>query len=339
MKYEVRDGCLHLSGYVNAVERDSKIIRDGSDTFVEQIQAGTFTKALRNNPNVKMKLNHRRIVNAELSLREDSIGLYAEAVTDDEEIMALAAKGALRGWSFGFFPLDVETEERKGKVPRHIVREMKLNEVSILSISPAYSGTSVQVRDDGTEAIRSEIAYRKAVACLAKHGRHIRPLPKMEYRDEGLTDDAESGNIDEEQRSNDNHVPAGSSKGGQFASKAQQALSEAIESGKVSTKLNKDRQAKHKKGSDDYKKALAKGEFPSYTELSHMEVQKIINEHSGKGRIIIEGDQIKEVVYVGYSFGYYGDRSNQKAIPTQKATIHYSKDGTHLVPTHPTAKT
>ncbi len=97
-----------------------------------------------------------------------------------------------------------------------------------------------------------------------------------------LTDEGNSGKIEREIRAkggNPNHVPAGSSKGGQFASKAQQALFEAIESGKVSTKLNKDRQAKHKKGSDDYKKALAKGETPSYTELSHMEVQHIINKN------------------------------------------------------------
>ena len=133
---------------------------------------------------------------------------------------------------------------------------------------------------------------------------------------------------------------SGSGGGGSNAlSKEQKALQEAINAGKVSTKLYKEKQAKHKKGSDEYKKALAKGEFPSYTELSNMEVQKIINENVGKGKIIIEGGQIKEVVDVGYDFGYFGDRATQKAIPTQKATIHYSKAGTHLVPTHPTAKT
>lgn len=144
--------------------------------------------------------------------------------------------------------------------------------------------------------------------------------------------------MESELRHNPNHVPAGTSKSGQFASTAQQALFEALKSGKVSSKLNKTRQVKHKKGSDDYKKALAKGEHPSYTELSNMEVQKIINENCGKGRIIIQGDQIKEVIALNYNFGFFGDRATKTAVPTNKATIHYSKDGAHLVPTYPNAE-
>lgn len=156
MKYEIRDGRLHLSGYVNAVERDSKELHDEDGAFVEQIQAGVFAKALVKNPNVRMKFNHKREVDADLTLREDNIGLYAEADTDDEEIMALAGKGALRGWSFGFYPLDVEVEERKGKSPRRIVRDLDLTEVSVLSIAPAYNGTSVKYRSEDMSNISDE---------------------------------------------------------------------------------------------------------------------------------------------------------------------------------------
>lgn len=151
-----------------------------------------------------------------------------------------------------------------------------------------------------------------------------------------LTSDDVGGNIDTEERANKNHVPAGVPTGGQFASKAQQALYDAIESGQVSTKLNKDRQAKHKKGSQAYKEALAKGEFPSYTELSHMEVQKIVNENMWKGKTFIEPDgQFKTIIELSEDYGVFVDKSTGKEIPTNRGTIHYSKDGTHIVPAKP----
>lgn len=151
-----------------------------------------------------------------------------------------------------------------------------------------------------------------------------------------LTDEGNSGKIEREIRANPNHVPAGSSKGGQFASKAQQALSEAIASGKVSTKLYKDKQAKHKKNSEDYKKALEKGELPSYTELSNMEVQKIINENIGKGETFIEPDgQFKTIIELPDNFGVFVDLDTGEETPTNRATIHYSKKGAHLVPCAP----
>lgn len=224
MEYEVRDGRIHLTGYVNAVGRDSKEIFTQRGRCVEQIQPGAFERALRNNPEVRMKLNHKRDVQAELTLIEDTIGLKADAYTDDEEVMMLAEKGELRGWSFGFDAISDELEERRGKSPRRIVKELNLREVSVLSIKPAYNGTSIEYRSEDAQAaqMRDEIAYRKAALCLAKRGVHIRPPRAREYRDSdesdtGLTDDADCGNI--EVRDEQPREPAGTPQGGQFASK------------------------------------------------------------------------------------------------------------------------
>lgn len=46
MKMEIRDGCMTIEGYVNAVERYSKEIRENGKTFIEKIESGAFKKAL-----------------------------------------------------------------------------------------------------------------------------------------------------------------------------------------------------------------------------------------------------------------------------------------------------
>ena len=100
--------------------------------------------------------------------------------------------------------------------------------------------------------------------------------------------------------------------------------------------LDKKAQVKHKKGSEAYNAEIAKGNLPSYTELSHMEVQKIINEKCGTGEAIIIKDhnrvQYKEIITLDYDFGFFGDTRTGTYVPTNRATIHYAKDGAHLVP-------
>lgn len=147
---EIRDGKLHLTGYVNAVERDSRVIMTARGKCVEQIAAGAFSASMADGHEIRMKFNHKRDIGSTadgtLSLKENSIGLYAEAETDDEELMTLAQKGELRGWSFGFVAKDDEMEERAGKEPRRRVKALDLQEVSILSVTPAYTGTSIEYR-------------------------------------------------------------------------------------------------------------------------------------------------------------------------------------------------
>ena len=113
-------------------------------------------------------------------------------------------------------------------------------------------------------------------------------------------------------------------------------LEQSIANGKVKTKLDKDSQSKHKLGSAEYKKRIANGEFPSYTELSNMEVQKLINIYSLKGKVHKGKDgQFREVIECDSNFGMFGDRRTRTYIPTHRGTIHYSKNGTHLVPAAP----
>lgn len=118
--------------------------------------------------------------------------------------------------------------------------------------------------------------------------------------------------------------------------KNRKELEQALADGKYITKLDKDSQKKHKLGSAEYNKELAKGNLPSYTELSNMEIQRIINEKSLKGKVYKGADgQLREAITLDRDFGYFGDRDARKYIKTNRGTIHYSKKGTHLVPAHP----
>lgn len=127
----------------------------------------------------------------------------------------------------------------------------------------------------------------------------------------------------------------GSSGDGSENANNQRELDEAIESGKVKTKLNKSKQAKHKYGSAEYNEAIKRGELPSYTTLSNMEVQKIINNHKDDGEVHLLNGQFKKVITEEENIGFFGDRQTNTYLPTNRATIHYSKEGTHLVPAHP----
>ena len=154
MKIEVRGEKVHISGYVNAVERDSKVIWDRDGPFVERAQAGVFQRALEKSTDVELRLNHYRpigsVQSGNLKLKEDAVGLYAEAEVTDPETVREARAGHLTGWSFGFTDLEPTYAQQEGsEVRKRTLTEIDLAEVSILTISPAYIATSIEARSEG----------------------------------------------------------------------------------------------------------------------------------------------------------------------------------------------
>lgn len=156
MKIEIRSDSVKLSGYVNAVERPSAVLpqrvcRTAPGDFVEVIRSGTFGASLSARPEVQLRFNHERIVGGTgsgLELREDSIGLHAEATISDVEIVSAARSGKLTGWSFGFTsPTDQWSEPDDKGIYTRSITGLDLIEVSILTKRPAYPATSVEVRD------------------------------------------------------------------------------------------------------------------------------------------------------------------------------------------------
>lgn len=160
MKIEVRNDSVQISGYVNAVERESKILhtKDGKP-FVEKIKSGTFKRSLDRHGDVKLLLNHdkNRVLGStknNLELREDNIGLKATATITDADIINKARNNELVGWSFGFYALrDVKTQDEQRNLEVRDVSELDLFEVSILDNTkvPAYDGTLIEARSLDSE--------------------------------------------------------------------------------------------------------------------------------------------------------------------------------------------
>ena len=57
-------------------------------------------------------------------------------------------RGELRGWSFGFTDAVDRWEDVSEGLQRRTIDDLELREVSVLTVTPAYVGTSVEVRGD-----------------------------------------------------------------------------------------------------------------------------------------------------------------------------------------------
>lgn len=170
MKIELRSGGVHISGYVNAVDRFSRPMRAGNGkVFIEKIKPGAFKRAIENGESIKVKHNHSRVVadvrSDGVTLKEDSIGLYCEGFFKDEEIIERAKNKELVGWSFGFVPKDYQDEDSSqfGIDFERSIDDLVLNEVSIIDKRqlPCYVGTSIEVRAESAE---DDISYRAYTA-------------------------------------------------------------------------------------------------------------------------------------------------------------------------------
>ena len=157
MQLEIRNNALHISGYVNAVERESRrlparMCGKAKSDFVEKITAGAFSRALQRASEVRFLYNHSRDIGStsdgSLRLAEDAIGLKAEAIITDGEVIKAAKNGELRGWSFGFRNAKDRWEDTEDGIQKRMLDDFDLDEVSILSITPAYIGTSVELRGE-----------------------------------------------------------------------------------------------------------------------------------------------------------------------------------------------
>lgn len=202
MRIEVRSDKVIIEGYVNAVARDSRPIRDKvtGRRFVEQIVPGAFKRALKHNE-VKLLLNHdeTRVLGStatNLQLYEDNIGLRARAEITDAEVIEKARLHKLRGWSFGFHELDASEEPINENLNRRFVEELELVEVSIIDERkiPVYQGTSIETRAKGkTLVITDTLEVRATYAEEAKeqqsnidYSKYKNRLKELEEKNESI---------------------------------------------------------------------------------------------------------------------------------------------------------
>lgn len=137
-----------ITGYVNVVGRESRVLRDLQGSFVEIVAPNTFRKAIDENPNIGLMFNHKRNVeHRNMRLEEDNIGLKIAVDITDSEVIDKAEHGELRGFSFGMIVKDCDWEERNEQRYRTL-KDIQLDEISILTCTPAYYGTSIECRGE-----------------------------------------------------------------------------------------------------------------------------------------------------------------------------------------------
>jgi len=204
VKVKIRADSVEIEGYVNAVGRDSrKLVDEYGYPFIEQIQPGTFGRALTSaaekDQEILMLLDHdnNHVIggtNSNLELEEDSIGLHARAVVTDAETIRAAQEKRLSGWSFGFRMLDFDPTYERG-CDKRVVTELDLVEVSVIDdrMTPAYAGTSIHARADASDEtiytrtiMDDEVAYEEETAAADDTG----AAPETVQADEAPSGDA-----------------------------------------------------------------------------------------------------------------------------------------------------
>ena len=158
IKAEIRADGLHISGYVNVPGRESRPVITPRGKVIEVIEQRAFQRALQKVDNVDLMVDHERKIGSTkegtLKLNEDEIGLRAEAVITDEEVIEGAKKGKLKGWSFNMMKVVDEIEERAGKLPLRRVKDFIMTEITVaMNKIPVYSATSIEIMAEEEEEV------------------------------------------------------------------------------------------------------------------------------------------------------------------------------------------
>lgn len=116
---------------------------------------------------------------------------------------------------------------------------------------------------------------------------------------------------------------------GIIETEGQRILREKLASGEVTSVLNPEKQKPHIYGSDSYLEA----DHKSYFTIPIENLQKLVELLKCSGQVYIKQDgQIKEVVEIPEGIAYVIDENGNNLGTTNRATIHYSKKRTHIVP-------
>ncbi|MBQ8648090.1 MAG: HK97 family phage prohead protease [Oscillospiraceae bacterium] len=156
MNIEIRADGAHISGYVNATEKMSRPVITRHGRVVEVIEPRAFAGAIARAGNITLTVDHddghvyAETRDGTLELHEDSIGLHADVLIRDENIIALARSGKIRGWSFGMYNVQDTLEPRAEDLPLRRIQTLDLDHVTlVVNKQPVYAATSVEVRADG----------------------------------------------------------------------------------------------------------------------------------------------------------------------------------------------
>jgi SPP1 gp7 family putative phage head morphogenesis protein len=111
-----------------------------------------------------------------------------------------------------------------------------------------------------------------------------------------------------------------------------------IKNGKIKTKVNKDKQARHILGTKEYESRLErdkkKDTAPSYF-YKDVDIQKLVDKHAGLGGINFKRNPTypEEIIKTSKTIGEYYNENDEKYYETNTFKIQYSKKDVHVFPT------
>ncbi|MDH8709281.1 putative ribonuclease toxin of YeeF-YezG toxin-antitoxin module [Micromonospora sp. 1209] len=97
-------------------------------------------------------------------------------------------------------------------------------------------------------------------------------------------------------------------------------------------KVKSGAQEKHIPETPNYKQEVANGKKKSIFYGDNKKAQELLDKYAGRGEFLKNG---REVIDFGQKIGKTYDMKTQQYIETTRGTIHYSKDGAHIVPSKP----
>lgn len=178
IKLEIRADGAHIVGYVNVPGKKSDPVHTRAHGMViETIEPGTFQRAIDRAHDITLTVDHGERVYASteagtLTLYEDSVGLHADALISDAELIQKARVGKIVGWSFGFTAKKDAVTFDGGAYPLRRVSDIDLDHVTIvINKWPLYKATSWELRD-GCSAEKSNMLYRQR-AEMAEYRRRL----------------------------------------------------------------------------------------------------------------------------------------------------------------------
>ena len=155
MKIEIRADGAHISGYVNVTEKKSRPVITPHGKVVEEIEPRAFEAAINRAGNINVTVDHddthiyASTSDGTLKLYEDNIGLHADVLITDENLIDLARQGKIKGWSFGMYNVKDEIKPRADDLPLRKIKALDLDHVTlVVRKSPVYSATSIEARAD-----------------------------------------------------------------------------------------------------------------------------------------------------------------------------------------------
>lgn len=156
MNIELRADGAHISGYVNVTEKKSRPVITPHGKVIEEVEPRAFAEAIARAGNISLTVDHDNTHvyastdDGTLTLNEDAIGLHADVLIKDPDLIDLAKKGKIRGWSFGMYNVKDEMEQRADDLPIRHIKGLDLDHVTlVVRKRPFYSATSVELRAEG----------------------------------------------------------------------------------------------------------------------------------------------------------------------------------------------